>query len=300
MIVVNDGSKGDIDTRILAYTDPRIRYVREENQGLFAARLLGAMHATGTYLAFLDSDDAVSYDYYTNMVMRAERTNADLVIGSTVWVEDGQKLLYNLHESLLAFDVLSGQEARERYFAQELLCYSWHTIWNKLIRRDLWERCLPYYAPLHGHIVMTEDVAFSTVLFCEAKTVAREEHGAYFYYRNETSATGGEMPYGKLRKHIRDMDAVFGFVDTYLETIESPKAYRRHMKNARAYYGRIWQHRIEHTLLSPDRKQKLLDAVSAFGKEKKRCIPERSWVPATKSVRCWARAGSASPTRPLT
>ena len=277
VIVVNDGSKGDIDTRILAYTDPRIRYVREENQGLFAARLLGAMHATGTYLAFLDSDDAVSYDYYTNMVMRAERTNADLVIGSTVWVEDGQKLLYNLHESLLAFDVLSGQEARERYFSQELLCYSWHTIWNKLIRRDLWERCLPYYAPLHGHIVMTEDVAFSTVLFCEAKTVAREEHGAYFYYRNETSATGGEMPYGKLRKHIRDMDAVFGFVDTYLETIESPKAYRRHMKNARAYYGRIWQHRIEHTLLSPDRKQKLLDAVSAFGKEKKRCIPERDF-----------------------
>lgn len=55
VIVVDDGSTesmGDV-----AHWGERVRWFRQENKGAGAARNLGARHARGTFLAFLDSDD---------------------------------------------------------------------------------------------------------------------------------------------------------------------------------------------------------------------------------------------------
>lgn len=56
-IVVNDGSTDDTATVIAQFTDPRIRHIDQENQGLSAARNAGIRAAKGEYLAFLDADD---------------------------------------------------------------------------------------------------------------------------------------------------------------------------------------------------------------------------------------------------
>jgi len=55
VIVVDDGSKDD--TAEVARSFPAVRYVHQKNAGVSAARNTGAAHATGEFLAFLDSDD---------------------------------------------------------------------------------------------------------------------------------------------------------------------------------------------------------------------------------------------------
>src|SRR5882762_3330329 len=56
IIVVDDGSSdGTLD--YLKSLGAKITTVRQPNRGPGAARNLGARDATGTYLAFLDSDD---------------------------------------------------------------------------------------------------------------------------------------------------------------------------------------------------------------------------------------------------
>jgi glycosyltransferase involved in cell wall biosynthesis/peptidoglycan/xylan/chitin deacetylase (PgdA/CDA1 family) len=55
IIVVDDGSSDN--TREVAARYPQVRYVRQENQGLAAARNTGLRHSTGSYLVFLDADD---------------------------------------------------------------------------------------------------------------------------------------------------------------------------------------------------------------------------------------------------
>lgn len=57
VIVVDDGSTDDTRERLAKYGD-RIRYIYQDNAGLSAARNTGILAATGSFVAFLDSDDA--------------------------------------------------------------------------------------------------------------------------------------------------------------------------------------------------------------------------------------------------
>src|SRR5437870_12319582 len=58
-IVVDDGSTDDTGAlvRQLAEKDGRIKYVRQENRGLAAARNAGMANSEGVYFQFLDADD---------------------------------------------------------------------------------------------------------------------------------------------------------------------------------------------------------------------------------------------------
>jgi glycosyltransferase involved in cell wall biosynthesis len=57
VLVVDDGSTDDTEARLAGYGS-RIRYLRQLNQGLSAARNTGIRAARGDYVALLDSDDA--------------------------------------------------------------------------------------------------------------------------------------------------------------------------------------------------------------------------------------------------
>lgn len=57
VIVVDDGSTDDTPDVLRRITDPRVRVLRQANQGCAAARNAGRALARGEFLAFLDADD---------------------------------------------------------------------------------------------------------------------------------------------------------------------------------------------------------------------------------------------------
>ena len=82
IVCVNDGStdaSGDI-LRKAAETDVRVVVLEQENQGVSAARNAALKICTGKYVIFVDADDEVTPDYFSNLLRDAEAHDADLVV----------------------------------------------------------------------------------------------------------------------------------------------------------------------------------------------------------------------------
>jgi len=80
IILINDGSPGNCDKIIKKYQDPRIIYIKKENEGIGKTRNLGIKTAKGKYVAFVDSDDFLQLDFCQKMYEKAEKEASDLVI----------------------------------------------------------------------------------------------------------------------------------------------------------------------------------------------------------------------------
>jgi glycosyltransferase involved in cell wall biosynthesis len=63
VIVVDDGSTDDGPQVVAGINDPRVKLIRQKNQGVSAARNRGIHEATGEFIAFLDADDYWTSDY---------------------------------------------------------------------------------------------------------------------------------------------------------------------------------------------------------------------------------------------
>lgn len=57
IVVIDDGSTDDTEERVRSFGDSRIRYIRQENAGVAAARNRGTDEARGQYIVVLDDDD---------------------------------------------------------------------------------------------------------------------------------------------------------------------------------------------------------------------------------------------------
>lgn len=254
-LLVNDASPDGAAAIMMEYArrDKRFRVLNHEtNRGLFASRLTGADAATGEYLAFLDSDDYVSCDFYRAAIRAAEDIGADLVMGDTVWVDArGRKLVRTVHQDCVMEENLAGEDIRRAFFGQAMTCYSWHTIWNKVIRRDLWDKCAPWYRRMTGHIVMTEDIAFSSVLFAEAGRFHRHHGDGVFYCEHPASSTGSAATdHQKFFKNYGDIAEVFAFVDSYLAQKGLTRE-RQDLSRGRKWYARMWRQTCQTQAVSP-------------------------------------------------
>lgn len=83
-ICVNDGST-DMSEQILrefAAKDKRFTIISQSNSGQSVARNKALAVAKGKYIAFLDSDDIISNDFFEKLYNAAEQTGADMAIAS--------------------------------------------------------------------------------------------------------------------------------------------------------------------------------------------------------------------------
>ncbi|UVV76285.1 glycosyltransferase [Bacteroides fragilis] len=142
IILVNDGSTDNSGRLLREYADKDARfvYVEQENQGLSAARNTGMEHASGHYLAFLDSDDWLAENALQVLCAIAAKTRTDIVSGNTLAVHaDGQVQSWERRgrELFATGTVVSGST----YFSRVMDCRCYvPMVYNYLYRRDFIEQ----------------------------------------------------------------------------------------------------------------------------------------------------------------
>lgn len=257
IIVVNDCSTDSSAAIVerMAYEDNRIQLVtHQKNRGLYHARITGVEKSTGDYIDFVDSDDYISCDFIRTLVYRSLETEADVVVGKAVHEDEkGYRYFHNLYH-FYDFGILNGKEILKEFWRQEGKCFIWHTVWNKLYAKEIWEKALPVLKRQNEHLIMTEDFAFSAVLLNYASRLASVEYGAYFYFQHGNASTSLRGGVSKFIKNIGDLKTAFNFVHSFIRSSEYKIDAEEKFKKWSDLYRYFWMGNIDNSQLGSKEK----------------------------------------------
>ena len=248
IIVVNDGST-DHSAKIveqMSKADPRIILCEHpKNMGLFQARLTGVNASHGEYIAFVDADDAVSFDWFRLLYQKAVEEQNDITIGQFLCDFGKEHKTYFNLDPLRQSMSLVGKEVFDRFIGQEGSCYSWHLVWNKLYTRALWMSVLEdleQFSKEHPHFIMCEDIAFSGTLWTHAQKVGNVTSGAYYYYNraNENQSTAGSFQRKKTLNNINNVINAFALMEAQMKKQGFYEEYQKNFYAWKLYYARMY------------------------------------------------------------
>ena len=139
IFLVDDGStdgSGELCDS-LASGDERIRVIHRENGGAAAARNAGLDAAQGTYIAFADADDFLRPEMLERMCCVREETDADLVVGGFVRVQQDAEVKDVFSEHPLKEEeavCIEGADILKQLTERDTETV---VLWNKLYRREV-------------------------------------------------------------------------------------------------------------------------------------------------------------------
>ena len=94
IVVVDDGSTDNGTDIVASFNDPRIRLIRQVNQGVSAARNRGISEARSDFIAFLDADDEWAPDHLETLLrLRSKFPEAGAYTTAYVRVLPGGEIL---------------------------------------------------------------------------------------------------------------------------------------------------------------------------------------------------------------
>lgn len=146
IILIDDGST-DHSLSICeqyARTDCRIEVCHTENKGSVAARKQGLKMAEGSYIGFVDADDYVDPDLFSEMLHAAAGCEADFI--HTGYIEEGEgmgRIVNDFEETVVELKDFSAKTDFLRKYVLDGPDRSRVTpsIWSKLFKKDLIKSC---------------------------------------------------------------------------------------------------------------------------------------------------------------
>ena len=210
VIIVNDGSTDNSEKLIKDYIKSsklNIKYLEKENGGLALARNYGVERALGKYISFLDSDDYLDENLFSELEKYMDE-GIDLIKFKMKTVDEKGKVLEKLDGPV--FDKCTGEEAYKK------LCTTDKYIDPACIylyRREFFVgNNFKYKLRYH------EDFGLTSLIIVQAKTFVSTKIFGYNYLQTEESLTRGK-DYKKDIDRAKDMlahyDNMITLIDAY-------------------------------------------------------------------------------------
>ncbi|HEU5417935.1 MAG TPA: bifunctional glycosyltransferase family 2 protein/CDP-glycerol:glycerophosphate glycerophosphotransferase [Streptosporangiaceae bacterium] len=223
VIMVDDGSSdGSADiARARAAADPRFSLVQVPNGGPGYARNRGVERATGTYLAFVDADDALPSHAYEYMLHTLEESGSDFVSGAV------QRLgPLGVTNSAMHSRAIKGRKIGTHISKTPDLFWD-VSVWNKLFRKSFWD--------LHGltypEVMAWEDLQIITRAHVLAKAVDTIPMPIYYWRergKGALSITQSRTDIGNYRDRIHALLVI----DSFLREHKPHKMVAQHQRKA--------------------------------------------------------------------
>ena len=223
VILVNDGSTDSSEKVIQPYLQKyeNIKYYKKENGGLSDARNYGIQKATGDYICFLDSDDYIDIDLFSNLKKYID-SDYDMIKYKLIKVDEDYNEIDKVDGPV--FEEKTGEEAFNTLYYQDLML---QPAWLYLYKTEFWKDNDFKYPVGRLH----EDFALTSLIMLKAKRVASTNVYGYYYYQSMTSITRGNNQQ-KVMKRAMDMLNHYDYMDKKIkeynitkQTLENLKIY---------------------------------------------------------------------------
>lgn len=204
ILVIDDGSSEDYSDITNKYG---ARVIKTENRGIFRARLLGIEEATGEYIAFVDSDDTVSFNYHLPMLIKAEEQGLDVCFND--WAFHTERTRYTcLADSTISNDfTILGDDILLAFAKNEGREHSYFVLWNKLFKASVLKASLKDLSAIarsEERYNYSEDTLICFFAFKNSKIVSNV-HTGYYFYRIHSNQTINIVSEERLISHIKYM-----------------------------------------------------------------------------------------------
>lgn len=189
LILIDDGSKDNSLAICNEYAamDSRIVVHHKENEGLVAARKSGLSIAKGEYIGFVDCDDFVDDNMYSNLMSSVEKNHPDIVAGGIIYDR-----ISTQKESYCCINAgFYDKKSLQTDVIPRMLIYSGFVkygiipgVVTKVFRRNILEKALP---KVDNSITIGEDVAITAYSVTNADSLSIVNSAAYHYVQNDNS-----------------------------------------------------------------------------------------------------------------
>lgn len=203
VIVVNDGSTDNSMKIMRKYSlvDRRISIIEQENRGLISARETAITYAQGKYIAFLDPDDWIEYDYYEKIISYMEKHKLDIGIGGfSLTYDDFEKIIFANKDEI----IMDRNEALVNMFLFKT--YRWE-LWDKIYKTAIVKNI-----KIDNNITCGEDLLRNWFIFGNANNIGVIPLYGYHYYQRQ-----GSMSKMKTISYIGTVSRVFDILDRYAD-----------------------------------------------------------------------------------
>ena len=190
IIIVDDGSK-DNTVEICKEYEKKYDIVKlvemHKNQGVSIARNTGIKIAEGNYIHFMDSDDTIENNMYSDFKNILKEVKADVIISGIKNIyEKNNKIvleepktsdLYNKFDDIANF--------LKDICVKEGKIWALNVIWNKLYRKDV---IISNDIIFNSKINLGEDFIFNCNFFTNINSIQIVNKSYYNYYRRDNNS----------------------------------------------------------------------------------------------------------------
>ncbi|MBR1420269.1 MAG: glycosyltransferase family 2 protein [Selenomonadaceae bacterium] len=241
VIVVDDCSTDRSYEIVSKYTDLRIKLVRQiKNSGESDSRNFGLKIASGEYVYFMDSDDAIVPNTLEIFVNAADESGAGVVYMNSCFQNkiDDPELSFEKDRAFMNENDFSklicknptprflSMDIKERIRQEYLPINIFVTPWIKIQRRDLLIKNQIYFPTTS----LSADVLFNFAELCLIEKIQVIDACCYFYRKNSASVTN-QNPAKKIRMATSSLSEALRFTGQVIQSINCTESIRNDVRN---------------------------------------------------------------------
>lgn len=180
ILIIDDGSEdasGEM-CDFWAKKDNRITVYHKDNGGLSSARNYGINHANGRFVTFIDSDDYVSENYISDLLLNCKNDTVS-ICGSQKVQENYRVSTHAEQNSVCSFETITSEEGCIRFFRDN----NYVSAWGKLYPLSFFDDIRFPEGTIY------EDYATIYKLYNKAKRIHVLGNRNYYYVMRSNSIT---------------------------------------------------------------------------------------------------------------